>query len=202
MSKMEKLTPKLQRIVDKTSPEIIRKIYFNKKFRLKTLNNFKKLQESSTHLLDSSSNVKTIKEAENRLTAESFLDVSTKYIKFCLKAEREQKYYNQRGEFVLLKKDDTFIFNIKTIRDKKLKEGNLIFKKGLPNNKIKPGVLKKFAINLSGFEKEDNGRYYLKLSDFENGYFHFWGKKNKYFINFKIKGGTLKLININCLRIK
>ena len=75
---------------------------------------------------------------------------------------------------------------MKTLRDKKVREGNLSFQNGLPSSNSKHAVLQKEIINLEGYKKNDLGKYHFKQLDFKKGYYHFWGKKKKYFINFEI----------------
>ena len=191
---MKRISPKLQKMVDKTAPDFNRKINFNKKFRDKVRRDFLKLRDESIKIIENTPHVQTLKESKDRLLAESFLDLAINYVKFCDKAERHQKFYNQTGKFVLYRKGNEFVFNNKTVRDKKLKEGNLIFSKGLPKSTQKRAVLKKFAMDLSEYNQIDSGKYHLKQTDFYNGHFHFWGKKKKYFINFTMLPGSVKKV--------
>jgi hypothetical protein len=193
------ISKKVQRIVDETVPEFNRKLYFSKKFRDGLRQDFINLREFALKTIESTSVIKTLKESQDKLFAESFLDISNRYIKLCDKVEKLQKLYNQRGSFVLFKKAENYIFNNKTLRENKIREGNLLFENGLPTGRNKHAVLQKYIVNLDGYEKVDSGKYHMKQATFKKGYFHFWGKKKKYFIDFKFdRAINKKLIILRC----
>ena len=196
---MSKLSPKLQKMVDKSAPDFSRKLYFNKRFRQTVRADFTKIMETGLKEIENISTPTTLKESQYKLLAEQFLDLATKYLKSCDSADKKQKYYNQRGKFALYQRGKVYVFKTKTIRSKKLKEGNLYFEKGLPEKTIKSAYLKKEIVDLIGYTLLDGGKYHMKQTDFYNGYYHFWGNKKKYFINFAMqKGSTRKLILLKC----
>ncbi|MFA5987940.1 MAG: hypothetical protein WC797_04825 [Candidatus Paceibacterota bacterium] len=196
---MSTLSPKLQKMADKAVPDFNRKMFFSKKFRDGTRRSFTDIRESMLKIIENTPITNTIKDAHERLLAESFLDLALKYIELCDKADNAQKFYNQRGKFVLLQKGRKYIFNIKTLRDKKIREGNLKFQSGLPGRRFVHAVLQKEVISHEGYAKIDSGRYHFKQLSFKKGYYRFWGKNKKYFIDFVMeKVKSEKLIKLKC----
>ena len=161
------------------------KLIFNKKYRndlkkdlIKTLNSGKKyLDMSSPYIKDPKiSKNRDLAKAANRLSK-----IILKPIKY---AEGQDKYNDQKGSFILFKNKNTYVFSEKTLRDKKIRKANLIFANGLPKKTAKKAILHRWAVAPSNFIKIDSGKYHFKTTSFECGQFLFWGKLDKYFIDF------------------
>jgi hypothetical protein len=163
---------------------LLNRIYFNKRFRETVKKDFTQMREVGVKLLESYPNTATLKVSKDRVLAELMIDCGNLYLDTVKKAERNEKYHNQRGEFILFNKKDTYVFNNKILRDKKIREGNIIFASGLPKHTYKKATLLKRKIETTGFKKIDYGKYHFKQNGSNFGYYHFWGKKEKYFMDF------------------
>jgi len=158
-------------------------IYFNKKYREGVKKDFQKLLDMGLKNLELSQNPKTIKEGEDRVVRETMIDVGVKYLDTVKDAEKRQSRMNQYGKFTLYKKGNVYIYKMETLRDKKIRHGVLVFKEGLPIRGNANAYREFLKFDSKGFEKIDWGKMHLKQTDFEKGYYHFWGKKQKTFYN-------------------
>ena len=176
----------------KISNRLMHNIYFNKKYRDGVKKDFQELLDMGLKNLELSQNPRTIKEGEDRIVRESMIDVGVKYLDTVKDAEKRQCRMNQYGKFTLYKKGNTYIYQMETLRGNKIRHGVLVFKDGLPVRGDANAYREFLKFNSKGFEKLDWGKMHLKQTDFEKGYYHFWGKKKKTFYNLKYISWTKK----------
>ena len=147
-------------------------------------------------------NAHTIKEAKDRLLGESMIDVGELYLKTVKKAEKMQPRMNQYGKFVLYRKGKCHIYSMETLRCKKIKHGILVFKNDLPQTKNKIVFREFLKFDPDGFEKIDWGKMHLKQTDFNKGYYHFWGKHDKSFYNIEITKWTKRRMYFKAVSVE
>jgi hypothetical protein len=81
---------------------------------------------------------------------------------------------------------------METLRGNKIRHGVLVFENGIPIRGSVKSYREFLQFDPKGFEKLDSGKMHLKQTDFEKGYYHFWGKKKKTFYNLKYISWTKK----------
>lgn len=179
-------------------------IIYNPNYRRKVRRGFLGLREAAESDLEKLSTVHSIKESKKKIMTENWLDLAQRGVKVCEKAERQEKFHNQRGTFVLFQDKETYVFDTHTFRDKKDREGNIYIKGSLPKHKYITAILHKKPTDHSGFTQIDVGEYHFKQTGPLSGYYHFWGKKEKYFFSFdksKLVDNNKNLIEIRFKRI-
>jgi hypothetical protein len=193
----------MEKEVKKAGLILINKIYYNSKFREKARKDFTKMRDMGVEMLESLPNVASLKVGKDRILSELLIDVGARYLEIIRKAEREYKFHDQRGTFILFKKENTYVFNMKTLRDKKIREGNIIFLNGLPAGSFKKTILIHKTYDFKGFAKLDSGKYHMKQLTGLSGYFRYWGKSKKYVFDFeRAKIIYQKEFEIMCRQIK
>lgn len=160
------------------------KIFYNEKFREKIKKDSRKLITESKEILDSL----PLKYGKARNEARAYIVIAETLLKNVKVAEENYKFNDQRGDFFLFKNKNSYVFHSKIFRDGKVRSGNLVFPNGLPKKTFKKAFLYKRVAPPSKIDWIDFGRYHLKQTSYKDGYFRFWGKKDKYFVSFdKIK---------------
>ena len=124
-----------------------------------------------------------LKYGKARNEARAYIMLAEDFLAIVKAAEENYKFNDQRGDFFLLKNKNNYVFHSKTLRDGKIRCGNLIFPHGLPKETSKKAFLNKRVAPPSKIDWVDFGKYHFKKTSFKNGFFHFYGKAGKYFID-------------------
>jgi len=155
------------------------KIFYNKKFREKIKKDSRKLITELKEILNSV----PLKYGKTRNEARAYIMLAESFLESVKAAEKDYKFNDQRGDFFLFKNKNNYVFHSKTLRDGKVRSGNLIFPHGLPKKNSRKAFLHKRVGPPSKIDWVDFGKYHFKKTSFKNGFFHFYGKADKYFID-------------------
>lgn len=188
---MTKLSKRLEKMMRRTSKRFRTRILVNKRYRDRLKDNFLDLQKQALKDLERLSVVNTLEDSKSKIAIETYLDIATRGLELCKIMEEHYKFYDQRGTFILFNKGKIYVFNNKTLRDKKMREGNIIFPKGIPKSTFKKAKVIKKVIDLEKYDRIDSGKYHFKQTGVDCGYYRFWGNKEKYFLKFD-KGRSLR----------
>lgn len=181
-----------KKLIKEAGRKMMHKIYFNKKYRENVKKDFQQLLDIGLKNLELSQNPKTIKDGEDRILGESMVDVGVKYLDTVKDAEKRQCRMNQYGKFILFRKGNRYVYQMETLRGKKIRHGVLVFDDGLPVKRGVKAYREFLKFDPKDYEKTDWGEMHLKQTGFEKGYYHFWGKKKKAFYNMKYDSWTTR----------
>jgi len=179
----EKKLSSYEKIMRKEARLFNEKVFFIKKFR-------ENVREHSFKLLDLGSKILTSMSltSKERVEAKNIMHLARVYLRVIRAADKYEKFSDQRGTFALFNDKNTYIFSCKTLRDKKIRQGNLIFPNGLPEKTFKKALYRRKEKPPTGFIPIDLGQYHFKQTGNYCGYYHFSGKLEEYFIDYdKIK---------------